>query len=658
MISKMRNVGFTVAIAVSVLMGCQSVAFKVSTSEDDKKVDEKARYYEISSGDESFIKDNGSSTDGVLYDEDCMPIRIVEGQSDKKAVEANWTALLCICSCFILPTCENGYMTREITVVSPIGKKTGSYRIDKDIWTGLIPIGYCFRADERANYCHNKNDNPLKRIEEKVNPRLQKVGRDRLVKQLVGELYGDYVVFAKRENEDRKVELKRIAASRSKINELVDKNCYDEAAALCEEDSRQRVGSLDDDKYMWEEIKQQILVKKEDYRVAQKKEEVEKKLLESKFDEVVAECEKENDGFERHAALWAELKSKAYREIELIRIGKRKAEISKLFDEKKYAAVIAECDKETGKHAGTRLEDSYIWTAFKTKAQAEQYKIDRPIEEKRIAAKLERVNQLLAEKKFAEVVSLCEEEHGQNVGSVAEDLAQWKSIRLKALVDDLLSKAGERTKDGFCLKGFYLGMSLDEVDVLLDYYFPSLNHSQVRSNSQEGTHVEIAGQVMHFCETSSGRVIRMNFNKKMLEKLLEYDTQTEEEWIGNFAKEYGVDFRSNYVRDSKSKGSATVSVSQACYTYKNTRKQFRVTYFGEKDVTDYNKDPDVILNEAYAKVASYGNDMAYADLAYQIGQNAGYAAQCVKIVRAWLKDEYDNGKGAAEGTLRVESLSD
>jgi len=374
---------------------------------------------------------------------------------------------------------------------------------------------------------------------------------------------------------------------------------------------------------------------------------------------VVAECEKESGGEERHAPAWAELKEKSEnaiserdRKIELIRIEKRKDEISKLLKEKEYAKVIAECDKETGANAGARSEDSEIWSDLRNQAKAEKDKIDRAAEEKRIAEKLERVNQLLAEKKFAEVVSLCDEERGQNAGSHTEDLARWRSIRSKALADDLLSKISERSKNGFCLKGFYLGMSVEEVDILLDYYFPSLAHSR------KGTYVDIAGQVMHFCETSSDRVTRINFSKKMLEKWFEYDVQSDEEWASCFAKEHDIDFRSNHVRDRKSKGNASVSVSQVCYAHKNARKQLRVIYFGEKDVTDYNKDPEEIKNEAWAYAMSFGNAMAYQDLAYQIGHKAGYAMQCVETVRAWLKDEYDNGKGAAEGTLRIECLNE
>ena len=142
----------------------------------------------------------------------------------------------------------------------------------------------------------------------------------------------------------------------------------------------------------------------------------------------------------------------------------------------------------------------------------------------------------------------------------------------------------------------------------------------------------------------------------MLEKLFGYDVQGDHDWLSRFSNEYGIEFRSDYVRDNKSKGDASVSVSQKCFTHRNSRKNYVLKYFCEKDITDYNKDPEDIENEAAARVMSFGNDMAYRDIAYQIGHRAGYLAECVKQVREWVKKDYNNGKGAPEGTLRIECL--
>lgn len=161
--------------AISGLIGCQSGLYKVSTSEDDKKIDDSVRYYEIErSGDSfvvDFIKDKGSSPDGILYDEERMPVLITEGRSDKEPDKPGWSGVLWMFTLGIFPMCQSEYMTQEMTVESPIGKKTGSYRVDAKRWGGWIPlfVGYPGIADERD-------------AEAKLpNARLEGVGKDRLV---------------------------------------------------------------------------------------------------------------------------------------------------------------------------------------------------------------------------------------------------------------------------------------------------------------------------------------------------------------------------------------------------------------------------------------------------------------------------------------------
>lgn len=173
----------TLAMLVVMLScGCQSGLYKVSTSEDNKQIDEHVCYYAVDDdsfggGAGSFIKDNGSSPDGVLYDEDRMPIQVIEGRSVMEPDKPGWSGVLWMFSLGIFPMCQSEYMTQEITVKSPIGEKTGSYRIDARRWAGWIPlfIGYPALADERDAAAKLPNR------------RLESVGRNRLVKNLVGE---------------------------------------------------------------------------------------------------------------------------------------------------------------------------------------------------------------------------------------------------------------------------------------------------------------------------------------------------------------------------------------------------------------------------------------------------------------------------------------
>lgn len=640
--------------AVMLICGCQSGLYKISTSEDNKKVDESVRYYDVDAdsferGVGSFIKDNGSSPDGVLYDEDSMPIQIVEGRSDKEPDKPGLSGVLWLFSLGMFPMCESEYMTQEITVKSPIGEKTGSYRIDAKRWAGWIPlfVGYPASADERD-------------AEAKLpNRRLEGVGKNRLIKNLVGEFsYKDYVAFAKKENVNRKSELVRIAESQARINELLAKNQYDEAARLLDSASKRRVGSLDSDTETWNRTKQLITGKREDYRVANKKIKLEKMFAEAKFEDVVSECEKENGGEARHASVWSELKAKAEnaisdrdRKIELTRIEKRRAEIEALLCKKNYKAVVEECAKENIGHVGSRREDASIWASLSKQAREAQGKIDRDAELSRIELKVAQIEKWFAEKNYDLVVKACDEERGTNPGALAEDMVRWKSYRSKALGLRLLQRAATGDKSMLNIKGFSLGMSMEEVEILMGYHFPSVSYTH------EGNQIKIAGHSMVFCQADNDRVVKFSFNRDMLDKLFDYDVQDLREWATAFAREYGMDFRGTSVRDRTSRGDASISVSQGCYVNRDRKNGVMVTIFDEQDVSDYNKDPEEIEREANAAAwqmmsSGLGNNSS----AYNLGFRYGRMAQNVKNVRKWLKEEYVNGKGAEDWTLRIETF--
>jgi len=371
-----------------------------------------------------------------------------------------------------------------------------------------------------------------------------------------------------------------------------------------------------------------------------------------------AECEKEKDGEERHSSIWTELKTKAKksiaerdRKVELARIEKRKNEISKLLAAKRYADVIAECDKETGANAGARTEDSKIWLNLKNQAKTEKDKIDRAAEEKRIAAKLERVNQLLAERKFAEVVSLCDEERGQNAGSRTEDLAQWKSIRAKALADDLLSKVAERSKATFCIKGFYLGMTLEEAEILLDYYFPEVGRKRV------GDQIKIGNRAMCFCDAEGGRVVRLNFDKKMLAKWFDYEYQSYRDWVVQYVKEFGFEFKTCVVQGNMSLGDyGDIEFAQEAYQYRNRKLKYRLTYFGEESDDDHKRK----IRQAAKRAMIDKKDYSLQGFAAEIWESDFIAGFSSAATEDYNKQRvgFLCTKGADEGTLRVECLKE
>lgn len=249
----MKIGAYSALIAIMAVCGCQSGLYKISTSEDGKKFDDSVRYCEIDSSADSFIKGNGSSPEGTLYDEDCMPIQIVDGRSDKHYFRplGGWTGVLWMFSLGIFPICDGESVIQEISIKSPIGVKAGSYCVDARRWGGWIPIfiGYPAFADERDDDA----DLP--------NVRIEQAARDRLVKSLVGEFsFTEYVAFAKKENTNRKTELARIQSVSENIDRLIGANKFDDAFVVIGKEAEARPGMLKCDEGKWSEMSNRVAV--------------------------------------------------------------------------------------------------------------------------------------------------------------------------------------------------------------------------------------------------------------------------------------------------------------------------------------------------------------------------------------------------------------
>ena len=662
-ITKSATAVVLVAALHSLVGGCVSGMYNYATSEDGKKVDQSVSYSVV----ESFNPDEKPDDNAALYDEDVMPVVVKLSDGLEQKDDSNWTSVLWLLTCGIFPAVEGECKMQDVTVLSPMGEKKGSYRMEAKRWGGWIPIFVGYPSFAKVRSSHAK-------LSSKEAQDLEGQAKNQLVESLARQFSNsEYKNFAQKANSARRAELKRIADAKKRIEELVEKKDFTEAEKLLAEGCVDRNGSLKKDRATWRSLEVFIADKKEDHRVATKSAAMGRLFDENKYEEVIKGCKEEKDGVTRHRSIWSDLLVRARkalverdRKIELARIESRKKSLEKLCAEKKYGEVIAECDKEIKRlsessalPSGSRREDAKVWSGLKTTAQVAKAKIDRANEEQRIAAKMEQVKGLLSEKKYSEVVAMCDVEMRRfgGVGSKVSDLAKWRAVRADAVTQDVLSKSAEISKNTFCIKGFHLGMRIDEAESLLDHYFPDMAHKRVLST--KGPIVSFLNRTMHFCETEKGRVVRLNFTRKMLEKWFDYDAQSDYEWIRSFAREHELEFRSRNVRERKTKGSASVEVSQPCYSHKNIRKRFQLTYFGEKDISDYNKDPDEIIDDAKQSVASLGIfNMEFSDLAYKKGYEAARAADCVKQVRDWLNNWYDNENGAEEGTLRLEQLAD
>lgn len=79
------------------------------------------------------------------------------------------------------------------------------------------------------------------------------------------------------------------------------------------------------------------------------------------------------------------------------------------------------------------------------------------------------------------------------------------------------------------------------------------------------------------------------------------------------------------------------------YFYKSNRQGYSLSYFGEKDVTDFSNLMD-----------TSSSDMSNPFAAFALGMKLGMK----QALKEWPNDGWENAAGAREGTLRVEVLKE
>lgn len=236
-----KVLGCALAVYACVICGCQSGLYKISTSGENKKLDSKMKYAEVSS----------LSTE-MQFDPSRMPVEIVYGREKRMPDEPGVSVMLCFFTLGIFPMVQTEYVTQDITVKTPIGVKSGTWRVDAKKWTGWVPlfIGYPSSADERDA------DAKL------PNPKMEQKAKDMVVDSLAREFsYDSYVNFANKKNDERKAECDHIAEVRRKINGLMAENKYDAAEQLRSKEAVKRAGTWACDAVVWQEMKESILKK-------------------------------------------------------------------------------------------------------------------------------------------------------------------------------------------------------------------------------------------------------------------------------------------------------------------------------------------------------------------------------------------------------------
>ena len=175
------------------------------------------------------------------------------------------------------------------------------------------------------------------------------------------------------------------------------------------------------------------------------------------------------------------------------------------------------------------------------------------------------------------------------------NVADRKTIRQgdAAKCKQLIAEAKGKATETFELGGFYLGMDIEDANLLIGYYFPEWStRESVDSDEKDIRVVYVPQQDQPFCRADKDRkVYQFNFGKKMLKKWYKYDASTIQDWAQAYSREHGIDLKFDFINRSDTVylpkamfqlESYYVSLHQEIWTYKSGMKNYRLTYFGER----------------------------------------------------------------------------
>lgn len=166
------------------------------------------------------------------------------------------------------------------------------------------------------------------------------------------------------------------------------------------------------------------------------------------------------------------------------------------------------------------------------------------------------------------------------------------------------AKAKAAASETFELAGFYLGMSLDDLETVLAYHFPRLEFSECRDENgyekEKGFGKEFmivfSSKNNPFCRASAKdrKVYRIDFDKHIIANWCKYNAATPRTWAQAYGKERGI--KMEYSPLSKEVTVATgngglldmsfsqVSLHQETWQFKDAAKEYRLTYFGKPKI--------------------------------------------------------------------------
>ena len=181
-----------------------------------------------------------------------------------------------------------------------------------------------------------------------------------------------------------------------------------------------------------------------------------------------------------------------------------------------------------------------------------------------------------------------------------ENIKDAAKASLKRSFAAVEAKAKAAAPGTFELAGFYLGMSLDDLETVLAYHFPRLEFSECRDEDgyekEKGFGKEFmivfSSKNNPFCRASAKdrKVYRIDFDKQIIANWCKYNAATPRAWAQAYGKEHGI--RMEYSPLSKEVTAVSgnnmsfrqISLHQETWQYMNATKEYRLTYYGKPEI--------------------------------------------------------------------------
>ena len=162
-----------------------------------------------------------------------------------------------------------------------------------------------------------------------------------------------------------------------------------------------------------------------------------------------------------------------------------------------------------------------------------------------------------------------------------ENLERLNGI-VRVRVNAILEDGKQKSKDVFVLNGFYPGMSCDDAEILLGWYYPDAKVEQWVDNDDGDRYVTLDGRKICFANRK-GEVSKLDFPAKVLFDWLGFKDSNLRCWIEKFRSkfdlpEFTFDVEQNSFNFMGIHKVETVSV----YYYRHP-KGWKIALYGEKD---------------------------------------------------------------------------